>query len=181
MQSLHRRGRPQRGAGFLDFVACSRSRQNRARQVVRRVGLRRDAVRQAQFERSLQTRQKFHALQAPEAQVAVELRRSAEHRQGALAAQFLEQTTDHFQYAFAHARAVELSDGSGHRTHEGFCFFSERLPRPNADCHPRAIRMLRRSALLLAIDKRKPRLGTLLRGLRQRKTFRQKRRGKVHA
>src|SRR5258708_2684183 len=119
MQGLHRRGCPQRRAGFLDFVACSWSRQNRARQVVRRVGLRRDAVRQAQFERCFQPRQQFHALQAAEAQVAVELRSSTEHRQSALAAQFLEQTTDHFQYAFAHARVVELSDGSGHRTHEG--------------------------------------------------------------
>src|SRR6266852_9150528 len=145
MQGLHRRGCPQRRAGFLDFVACSRSRQNRARQVVRRVGLRRDAVWQAQFERCFQPRQQFHALQAAEAQVAVELRSSTEHRQSASAAQFLEQTTDHFQYAFAYARAVELSDGSGHRTHEGFCFFSERLPRPNADCHPRAIELGSRS------------------------------------
>src|SRR6266852_3234954 len=119
MQGLHRRGCPQRRAGFLDFVACSRSRQNRARQVVRRVGLRRDAVWQAQFERGFQPRQQFHALQAAEAQVAVELRSSTEHRQSASAAQFLEQTTDHFQYAFAYARAVELGSRSGHRTHEG--------------------------------------------------------------
>src|SRR6266852_3692800 len=125
MQLLNRHRSPQRRAGFLFLRACSWSGQNRARQLLRRVGLRGDAVGQSQAERRLEPRQKLHALQAAQTQVTVELRGGAEHGQSALAAQFLKQPTDLLQHAFAHRRAVELCDWSRHRTHEGFYF----LPR----------------------------------------------------
>jgi len=130
VQLLNRQRSPHCGAVFDVLRVCSRSGQNRARQVVRRVGLRSNAVREAYVECRFQTRQQLHTLQAAETQVAVELRSGVEHRQSALAAQFIEQATDYFQHAFAQGRAVELGDGSGHRTHDGFRFLPREATTP---------------------------------------------------
>ncbi len=130
VQLLNRHGRSQRRVFFHILDIRSRGRKNCSRQVVRRVGLRSNAVRQAYVECRFQPRQQFHTLQAAETQVAVELRRGVEHRQCALAAQFMEQATDYFQHAFAQGRAVELGDGSGHRTHEGFRFLPREATTP---------------------------------------------------
>ena len=119
VQLLSRYRSSQHRAGFHIVDGCSWSGQNGARQILRSIGLRSHAVRQTDVECRFQSRQQFHSLQAAESQVAVELRVGIEQRQGALAPQFIEQTTDYIQDALAHGRAVELSDGSGHRTHEG--------------------------------------------------------------
>ena len=116
---------PQRGAGFLFLGDCSRGTQNDASQIVGRVGLGSDAVWQTYPESCFQPRQQFHALQAAKTQIAVEWRTGAEDRQRALAAQFFEQSTDHFQHAFARSRAAELGGRSRHRIHDGVCI----LPR----------------------------------------------------
>ncbi len=130
VQLLNRHGSPQCGAGFLVFHVRSWSSQYRARQILGRVGLGSDAVRQTDVERRFQPREKFHAFEAAEAQVAVELRCGIEQRQRALAAQFFEQATDHSQYAFARGRVVELGDGGGHRTQEGICFLPRKATTP---------------------------------------------------
>ncbi|PYU65073.1 MAG: hypothetical protein DMG49_25025, partial [Acidobacteria bacterium] len=50
--------------------------------------------------------------------------------QGTLAAQFIEQTADHIQHAFAYGRALELGDRGGHRTHEVVRFLPREATMP---------------------------------------------------
>ena len=83
----------------------------------------------------LQPCKQFHAFEAAKSQIAVKLRRAVEHRQRPAAAELLEQAANDLQYAFAYFGVVELCCRSGHRSHEGFFGFCQRLPRGDADYH----------------------------------------------
>src|SRR5438093_1627731 len=80
---------------------------------------------------SAQPRKQFPAFQAAESQVAVELRGWVKHGQRALAAQLIQQTTNHVQHAFAHGRAVKLSDRGSHGTHEAVRLLQREAITPN--------------------------------------------------
>jgi len=55
-----------------------------------------------------QSREEFHALQAAESQIAIEVGGDGELWNGALAAEFFEEPAQHLQHALAYARQVQL-------------------------------------------------------------------------
>src|SRR5215831_12128174 len=117
MQSLRRRRSPQGGLRLRHLLWRSGSRQNRARQIFGSICLARNVVRQSHPKRRFQPREQFHALQAAQPQVAVQLRRKAQHRQSALAAEFTEKCAENLQHALACGGGVELCRWGGHGSH----------------------------------------------------------------